>query len=286
VAPRRRCAAAPNIASGGAICEDARGMRSSALRIVGLVLVASAACGHDAHRSRKPGSGAVLTGHVRLAEGAELPAYAALDLVRTVLPGPPPAGLPAECAAANRAALSPVKRAEAGALSGIVVAASDFTRFTEREPEARRVAIAGCALQPQVIAAMEGDMLTLENRDAFAFETLLGPGFRAQPLARGERLMMPLKHGVEFIACSPRAPCGRTDVVVFRHPLFSVTDAHGGFRIENFPVNEMVRIDAWHPLFEENDTYVWLEPSAHVEIELVMTPKPRFVPPPKATARQ
>jgi hypothetical protein len=65
-------------------------------------------------------------------------------------------------------------------------------------------------------------------------------------------------------------------VVVFKHPIHAVTDARGQFRIDGFPTSELVRVSAWHPLFEQSDTFVWLEPGKPTSIELVLEPKERF----------
>jgi len=220
-----------------------------------------------------------LVGHVRLAPGAQLPSYTSLDLVRRPLRVHGFSALPSECRAANEAARSPVQRTTDGLLSGIVVAASDFTRVRERTPRVHKVAIEHCRLQPAIIAATGGDTLSLENRDEFPFEPLIGPGYRGTPLPHAEKVKLPMiPGGIDSILCSLGAPCGRTDLVVFFHPVHGVTDARGGFRIANFPASELVRVSAWHPLFDENETFVWVEPGQQSSIELVLVPKPRFVP--------
>jgi hypothetical protein len=120
-------------------------------------------------------------------------------------------------------------------------------------------------------------MLRLENQDSYPFEPMLGPSFAARTLAPGSKVTVPLRAGdVESIACTPEAPCGRTDLVVFFHPVFAVTDAHGAFRIEHFPTSQLVRVTAWHPLFDASETYVWLQPGEHIAVELELTPKSRF----------
>ena len=68
-------------------------------------------------------------------------------------------------------------------------------------------------------------------------------------------------------------------MVVFYHPVFATTSAGGEFRIENFPASELVRVTAWHPLFEETQTFVWLEPGTTSRVEFALTPKSRFEAP-------
>ena len=105
-------------------------------------------------------------------------------------------------------------------------------------------------------------------------EPMLGPDFMARPLLPGKRVLLPLTGGeVESIQCSRRAPCGRTDLIGFRHPVHAVTDARGAFRMDDFPPSELVRVSAWHPLFEESETFVWLEPGETGSVELLLEPR-------------
>lgn len=223
-----------------------------------------------------------LTGRVRLADGMPLPAYAPADVARPPMQEralPPP---PSECAAANVEARMPVKLTAERMLAGVVVGASDFTHSHERKPQLHKIAIEHCRLQPALVVARGSDILELENRDAYPFQPLFGPTLRARSIAPGEKIRVSLRPGsVEPVQCSRAAPCGRTDVVTFYHPVFAKTDEHGDFRIDRFPASESVRVSAWHPLFEEAATYVWLEPGEHVAVELTLMPKPRFIAPPR-----
>jgi hypothetical protein len=250
--------------------------RFCAAWLVGLVLLG---CGLQHESPRRAGPVAVLSGRVSLAMGEALPEYASLDLANRPLHEHSLPGVPPACAAANDAARRPVQLTSEGLLGGVVVAASDFNRFRERGPELHRVSIEGCRLRPAVLAAQAGDFLELENRDQFAFEPLIGPTFTPRALGPGKKVRLPLLPGsVDSILCSRAAPCGRTDLLVFFHPVYAVTDAQGRFRIPNFPASELVRVSAWHPLFEESQTEVWLEPGERASIELVLRPKRRFVP--------
>lgn len=234
-------------------------------------------CERERKLPRHIGKVGVLSGRVRLADGAQLPAYASLDVARPVLHEHALRAVPGECASANEAARTPVLLTQERLLAGVVVAASDFTHFRERKPVLHKVAIEHCRLQPALIAARGGDILELENRDAYGFEPLIGPAFRAVALARFAPVRIPVMQGVESIQCSRAAPCGRSDVIVFYHPVYAVTDEHGEFQIDHFPASELVRITAWHPLFDESETYVWLEPGERAAVELTLTPKKRFL---------
>jgi hypothetical protein len=267
--------------------------RCTCATFVVLGLLATPACGkqgdaaRDKERKRaeeaaKPtsrrGPVGVLTGQVQLVAGAALPQYAPLDLSRRPLQTSDPGPIPPGCAAANEAARTPVQLTKNGLLSGVVVAASDFTRMRERTPKTHRVRIENCRLTPTTIAATGGDTLELVNQDEFDFRPLIGPTYTARSLPKGEKLKITMvPGGIDSILCSLGAPCGRTDLVVFFHPVSAVTDSEGSFRIANFPAGENVRLTAWHPLFEESETFVWLEPGQHSTVKLVLTPKSRFV---------
>jgi hypothetical protein len=219
-----------------------------------------------------------LTGQVELAPGAQLPEYSPIDLSRKPLDPTENAQVPPSCAAANELARTPVQLTPGGFLSGVVVAASDFNRMRERAPQVHKVWIENCRLRPVTIAATGGDTLQLINTDEFEFEPLLGPTYRPQGLAQGEKTTFPLiGGGIDSLMCSPPAACGRTDLVVFFHTVHAVTDADGAFQITNFPAAENVRVTAWHPLFEPSETFVWLNPGEHSTVRLVLTPKLRFV---------
>jgi hypothetical protein len=221
----------------------------------------------------------ILSGQVQLAADAQLPQYAPIDLARRPLQQSDQRKPPDVCATANEAARTPVQRTENGMLSGIVVAASDFTRQRDHAPRVHKVWIENCRLRPTTIAATGGDTLQLVNTDEFEFEPLIGPSYKAQPLPQGKKLTLPLiPGGIDSLLCSLGAGCGRTDIVVFFHTVHAVTNENGSFRIPNFPASENVRVTAWHPLFEATETFVWLDPNQQSSVKLVISPKPRFVP--------
>lgn len=251
-----------------------RGLR----KLVFCALVWSLGCADEDGSSPKRAAVASLEGRVHLAPSAQMPAYTSLDLARRTLHETAARQLPAACSAAAQAALRPVSRTAEGLLSGIVIAASDFTHYRERRPKVHHLTIKDCRLQPTILAGANGDWVELQNLDAFAFAPLVGPAFSAEPLAQGKRVRFPFGAGsVQSLLCSRDAPCGRTDLIGFHHPVFAISDAQGKFRIDNFPAAELVRISAWHPLFEESQTFVWLKPKERGQVELELTPREKFV---------
>lgn len=245
-----------------------------------LALCALLACQRKPEeRKLRSGPVGTLVGEILLAPDSPLPAYTPLDLVRRPLrvhslPDPP-----GECAAANEAARTAVTLTPEGRLRGVVVAASDFTRVRERKPKHHKLRIEHCRLQPNVIAAQGGDTLDLENHDDYAFEPLLGPAYEGRALRQGKRVELPLiASGIDIVQCTLGAPCGRADLLVFHHPVHAVSDHTGHFLIANFPAGELVRVTAWHPLFEPTETFVWIEPGQQSAVKLQLTPKARFTP--------
>ncbi len=226
---------------------------------------------------------ATVFGSLRLAPDEPMPQYPEVMLGHEPLrareaPGP----LPPECAGAGMASRMPIAIDPARGLAGLVVTASDFRRYRPIKPVSHRVRIERCSLQPQTIAMTEGDFLVLENLDAFPFAPLFGPAYEAKPLPRGQRVFLPTSAGtIEPISCSSDAPCGRSDVFVLRHPVHTVSGASGAFRLDNVPAGEQVRLTALHPLFEDAETQLWLEPGQKLRVDLVLRPKPRFVPRPQ-----
>jgi hypothetical protein len=227
-------------------------------------------------RMMEPATG-LLEGRVRLAEGLPLPSYLPIDLARRPLHAPEARAVPGECAQALEAARTPVTLGDGRSLANVVVAASDFAHAREQVQTVHKLEVRGCRLDPPMIAATAGDVLWLENQDSFAFQPLFGPTM-AEPLQQGQRRRLLLGPGVDSVLCSSNAPCGRSDLVVFHHPVHAVTNSRGGFRMDHFPAGELVRVTAWHPLFEESETFVWLEPGQSSRVEIVLYPKRRFLP--------
>jgi len=248
-----------------------------ALALLALLTVAlCAACADDDASKRRTtpleGRG-VIVGTVALAPGEALPEYSGANAaLRTLLPGRP-RELPADCPEPG-APLRPVGLTSDGLLSGVLLVASDFTGGVSRPARVHDVSIRGCRLQPSLVDATRGDRLRVRNYDPFPYAPSLGSAREELPLPRDKPVMIPLGgSGVETILCPLTAPCGRTDVVTLNHALHARTDARGQYRIEGFPVGQRVRLSAWHPLFEESTTHVWLERGETRRVDLLLSPR-------------
>ncbi len=251
-----------------------------------LVLCAAADCGGGKDKSgggsdkssasHAPQPKAVVEGVVRLAEGAELPAYTRAQMEKKVLRALAPEAAPAACTPPKLSDRQPVKLTPDGLLVGVMLAPSGFSHQQQRPPLVHEVTIEDCRLTPSLVVAMKGDSLRVRNTVDYPFMPSYDQGPMVRSLIPGQTYDVPLnKPGVLPLLCGFTAPCGRTDVVVLLHPIYAVTDEHGKFRFDDFPAGEKVSLSAWHPLFKETKIELQVEPGEHKQLELVMTPAPQ-----------
>jgi hypothetical protein len=224
----------------------------------------------------------VLVGTVRMAEGnTELPSYSSEEMERQVLRHAKGGNIPEACSPPKLEDRQPVTLTPDGKLVGVMLAASEFSQSYERgTPKTWNVAIRDCRLQPKMILARIGDTLHIENESNFPMMPGLGYETYNQTLTKGQTRDIKLDTGgVKILSCGFSGQCGRTDVVVMAHPVNALTNEKGEFRIENFPVGQTVRINAWHPLFFETYQEVRVAPGEEKRVELLLTPKPPPKPP-------
>jgi hypothetical protein len=225
----------------------------------------------------------VLTGVVRLAEGAPLPEYSARQMERKVLAHTEGAALPDACSPPKIADRHPVQLTADGLLAGVMLAASDFSKQPEVPPVTRAVKIDDCRLTPRLVVAKKGDTLRVTNTVNYPFMPAFGTATVVKTLIPGQSYDVPLDQpGVSAVTCGFTAPCGRTDVIVLEHPYHAITDAQGHFRFDSFPADEAVTLNAWHPLFKEAKITVELGRGEERKVELVLEPAPAVVEPPAA----
>jgi hypothetical protein len=217
-----------------------------------------------------------ITGSVRLAPGATLPAYRAEDMERNVLQHVKGGTFPEACTPPKQVDRTPVLEGRDGKLIGVMVAASEFSQSIKRDPKVFDIVIKDCRLTPRLIVGQLGDMINLKNEVQFPFMPTYGANAYNETLTPGQSKALRLdKAGVDNVLCGFTAPCGRTDVVVVRHPVFAVTDETGMFKIEDFPADETVRLSAWHPLFQDANMSVRIGRGETKNVEFVLTPAPQ-----------
>jgi hypothetical protein len=226
---------------------------------------------------------AVLVGSVRLASGHELPSYPPEQMERSVLAHVKGGTFPDICTPPKTEDRTPVRVTPDGKLIGVMVAASEFSQHTPGATAARvhDIAIKDCRLTPTIVVARIGDSLRIKNEVNYPLFPGLGSDSFNQNLSQGQSRDVALDTGgVKILMCGFTAPCGRTDIIVLAHPFAAATDAKGEFRIDGFPADETVRLNAWHPLFGETFINVRVASGETKRVELVLTPMPP-PPPPK-----
>jgi hypothetical protein len=220
-----------------------------------------------------PPEPAVLEGFVHLAQGAALPSFKPEHMERAVLEHTKRGAWPEKCTPPKIADMTPMLETPDGKLSGVVVAASGFKRGYARAPKIHEVVIRDCRLTPSTVVAMKGDTLRVKSEVDFPFMPAYGPPDQIKTLIPGQNYDTELKDaGSAAVTCGFMAPCGRTDVIVLNHPLATVTDEKGNFRMGSFPAGERVKVTAWHPLLAESEIEVEVAPGETKSVELSVRP--------------
>jgi hypothetical protein len=226
---------------------------------------------------------AVLIGSVRLAPGHELPSYTPEQMERAVLAHVKGGTFPEICTPPKTADRTPVRQTPDGKLIGVMLAASEFSPRTAQPAAARahEITIKDCRLTPTIVVARIGDSLHVKNEVNYPLLPGMGTDSFNQTLNQGQSRDIALDTGgVKLLMCGFTAPCGRTDIIVLAHPFAAVTDEKGEFRIDDFPADETLRLNAWHPLFSETSITTRVASGETKRVELVLTPAPP-PPPPK-----
>lgn len=266
-----------------------RSFSASILRttvIASALVAAGCSCGADetpdegASASLPAATTATVEGVIRLAEGADLPAYADNPMVS---PQGRPA-LPDACTPPQQRDAQPVQLSDGG-LVGVLVAMHDFGELPPSEPVTRDLTITDCRLTPQLVVAQRGDTLRLRNETDYPFMPDFGGGMMQALLHENDRELELAQGGVRSLGCGFTAPCGRAEIVTLYHPLHTVSGEAGRFRIENVPPGEGIRVSAWHPLFREVSERLDLEAGETATVELVLRPAPAPAAPEPAPER-
>lgn len=229
----------------------------------------------DGQRDPAEAGTAVIEGTLRLADGAELAQYPESPTVG----GPGRPALPEACTPPQQSDRVPVQEASGGGLTGVLVALADFDRHVDHEPETHRLTIEDCRLTPRLVVATRGDTLVLRNDTDYPFMPDLGTGMLQGLLHEEERELELGQGGVRTLMCGFAAPCGRAEIVTLYHPLHTISDARGHYRIEGVPAGEELRVNAWHPLYQEANETVTLRSGETRTIDLVLSPAEIQAPP-------
>lgn len=228
----------------------------------------------DGTRTAAESGVATVEGTIRLADGATLARYPEHPMIG----GPARPALPEHCTPPSEEDRVPVREAQGGGLTGVLVAVADFAREIEHEPETHQLSITDCRLSPRLLVATRGDTLVLRNDTDYPFMPDLGTGMLQAVLYEHERELELGQGGVRTLNCGFAAPCGRAEVVTMYHPLHVVTDDAGHYRIEGVPAGEEIRVNAWHPLYLETNETVTLRAGETRTLDFTLTPAPTQEP--------
>jgi len=206
----------------------------------------------------------VVEGFVSLTPGAEVPVLQ-----------PPEKQFPAGCPPYEGAKDGrPIRMVGDRRLVGVLVNVTDYEVEISQEPQVRRMAIEDCRLTPSLVSASRGDTLEITNASSQAFwPSVEGDAFTQALLPEQTRSVTLARGGFRKVRCGFDEPCGVAWVVTLYHPLHTVTDGEGAFRIEGVPTGEKVSLSAYHPLLRRPAvTELTLSPGETRRVELVMNP--------------
>ena len=121
----------------------------------------------------------------------------------------------------------------------------------ERE-EAKRVTIgANCAYPSRAITMTLGQRLEIVNLSAVPFAPAIEREFSpavmmAPPHGAGDAIRIYPRRAEYFPLTDRMAPFVHEDLYVFKHPLHTVTDTHGHYRIDGLPIGKLT-VGVRHP---------------------------------------
>lgn len=227
---------------------------------------ADPAAGATAPEEERAGPTGTIRGFVVLASGVALPR---LD--------PPEHAFPDGCPPyrADRDAY-PVAMVGDRRLTGMLVTVTDYESRVPASPQVRTLTIEDCRLTPRLLSGSRGDTLELTNASARPFwPSVEGDALTQALLPEQTRNLVLDRGGFRKVRCGFDEPCGLAWVVTVYHPLHTVTDAEGGFRIDRVPAGEEVTVTAYHPLLgRPAEATVTVGEGQTERIELVVTPAP------------
>lgn len=198
-----------------------------------------------------------IEGRVVLKDGVELPSYPLK---------------PAPDGCLDRASMMrPVQFGDRAlrTLKGVHIAAVRPRGEFATEPTEHTIKIRDCLLTPSMILATRGDRLVAKNETDVEFVPALKKGSYLQTLMDGQFTDLD-RGGIFPVTCPYGNPCGRVDVIVHYHPVFTVTGEDGRFRLEGLLDDGEVELSAWHPLFKE--ALLMARPGAEGSVEFVLEP--------------
>jgi hypothetical protein len=171
---------------------------------------------------------------------------------------------------------------QTGGLSPIHVALTGMKAVPPAEQVTHELFIDACRVRPTLVGARRGDLVKLTNRSEMALVPQLPGDSFMRGLMRGESHTFEATRTQTKVQCSFGSYCGETLVIATTHSLYDVTTSEGFFTIDRVPLDQPLKVHAWHPLFQENHVELTLtQEKSEQTVELLLTPAP-----PSAEPRQ
>ena len=221
----------------------------------------------------------IVEGFIRLKEGAQLPSFTdSMMPVKTTMDIPI-----AGCAPFGEEDRKPSQMTEDRGVTNILISATGFKSAPTAPSKSHEIVIDHCRMHPMFWDATEGDTVQFRNETDYPFVPRISGLTGVIPVAqlKGQQgTPVHLDHaGLRTIGCNVfGAQCGRSDFVVLFHPVHTVTDVRGHYRMENVPANEDVELHAWNPLFNEVSGHIRVAPGQTQHLDLVIEPMPQTPP--------
>jgi len=146
----------------------------------------------------------------------------------------------------------------------------DGEMLITEQPEPVSLQSRRCLFQPRIQGAQVGTFLTLNSGDEIVHNphgwwndtktvfniTLLNPSLKFKRKLKWD--------GIYRVECDTHTWM-KAYILVFKHPFYAVTDAKGGFMLENIPVgSHTLRI--WHEVLGEQTLIVIVEPNKDTQV--------------------
>lgn len=143
------------------------------------------------------------------------------------------------------------------ALADVVVAVTGYVGFyVPEKEEAKQILVKGCAFESRTLTMTFGQRISVKNESREFWTPILEPGpnmVLRMATPGGDPVFIYPKNPGHYILRDRDRKYSEVDVYTFLHPLHTVTNLSGKYRIDGVPVGKM-KVNARHPRidFEQN----------------------------------
>jgi hypothetical protein len=154
--------------------------------------------------------------------------------------------------------------------------------YLPERSEAKRLEIgSNCAYPARTLTLTYGQRLEISNKSKLLFAPIISQDMStavmvAPPEEKGDPVKLYPRQAGRFALTDRMQPFVREDLYVLRHPLHTVTDRDGHYRLDGLPVGSL-KVGVHHPAIEadaEAPVEVIANVVQKVDLTLTYTPKP------------